>query len=234
MTGNLSDPAVNKRNLCNVACNYPNTTGVCTSSFDIPEFINDFNTGVVMKPGSTCNGVEGYCDVFSRCRSANTNAQLNRLVSLLLTNITVEDIKQWVKTYWWAVLIFCIIFVVLFNLLIWGLSKLMPSSNPNKPKKHVRRVLLFRSMRLLKFFIIFLCWYLRTRHFQGIQRVSSEVIPLHLHLESQVIAVTSPSSRLRSQTIWTRRPISTMRPERSERTKVKTGTFYSKQEVPQS
>ena len=90
------------------------------------------STGIVMKPGSVCDNNLGYCDALSKCRQANHDSVLNKLiVSLLNPSKALNDIKQWVIRYWWAVLIFVIIFLVAFMLVIYILSKLLPSSNPS-------------------------------------------------------------------------------------------------------
>jgi len=95
--GNLSDPNVNKRKLCHLACIGSQTNNVCTDSFDIPAIVSTYNTGVILKAGSSCSGTEGYCDAFSYCRSANTNEVLARLASTLLSPSIISDIKQWVE-----------------------------------------------------------------------------------------------------------------------------------------
>ncbi len=95
--GNLSDPKVDKRSLCHLACVGSQTNNVCTDSFQIPAIVNTYNEGVILKPGSACSGTDGYCDVFSNCRSANTNGVLARLASTLLSPSILSDIKQWVE-----------------------------------------------------------------------------------------------------------------------------------------
>ena len=94
-----------------------------------------------MKPGSVCDNNLGYCDALSKCRLANHDTVLNSLISSLLNpSKTLNDVKEWVKTYWWAVLIFVIIFLVLFMLVVYFLSRFLPTTNPNKNMKDEAKV----------------------------------------------------------------------------------------------
>lgn len=52
--------------------------------------------------GSACSGMQGYCDVFSKCRSVNAQGVLSRLAKTLLkpTLITIDDLKTWAIVIW--------------------------------------------------------------------------------------------------------------------------------------
>lgn len=140
LTGDLNDPDVDKRNLCHLACIGNSTGNICKDSFEISDILAEYNQGIVLRPGSSCGNSNGYCDVFSNCRMVDENRALSRLTSLLLSPTILQDIATWAQEYWWVILIIVIIFLVIFNLAIWGLSKLMPSSNPRQQFKKANKV----------------------------------------------------------------------------------------------
>jgi hypothetical protein len=59
-------------------------------------FFDELNE-LKIKKGSPCAGTQGYCDVFSRCRSVNSNTVFSRLTSSILSipNVTINDVKTW-------------------------------------------------------------------------------------------------------------------------------------------
>lgn len=84
--------------MCHLACTGVATSNVCTDSFNITKILSDINTGIVLKPGSVCDNNLGYCDALSKCRQANLDNLVSKLISSLLTPAqTIQDIKNWVK-----------------------------------------------------------------------------------------------------------------------------------------
>ncbi|TKR93500.1 hypothetical protein L596_007945 [Steinernema carpocapsae] len=74
--------------LCHLACE---KDGKCVSSFYLPEFkrnshfVQEGRTdqhGLLLHPGSPCNNYKGYCDIFRKCRSVDSNGPLARLKNL--------------------------------------------------------------------------------------------------------------------------------------------------------
>jgi len=66
---------------------------------DISGFGGLDRTGYTLRPGSPCAGTQGYCDVFGKCRSVNSEGVLSKLLETLTApqEITIEDVKRWVQ-----------------------------------------------------------------------------------------------------------------------------------------
>merc|ERR1719309_2485 len=77
--------------------------------------------------------------LFIKCFAAQP---LVRLKNLLFNQRTLLTIAQWVTTYWYAVLLMCIGFVITMALFIKCFAAHTPSSNPKLPKnKHIGETL---------------------------------------------------------------------------------------------
>ncbi|CAF0878218.1 unnamed protein product [Brachionus calyciflorus] len=129
--GNLNDTSVDKSALCLLSCQGSQTNNQCKQTKDI----SDFNgRSYSLRPGSACSAMQGYCDIFSKCRSVNAQGSLAKLAKTLIapTTITIEDIKTWAIKYWWAILIFCIVFIAINGFLLFCFLRHIKSDNPEK------------------------------------------------------------------------------------------------------
>ena len=73
------------------------TQHMCVDSFNIDEMVNkNTSMGLILKPGSSCLGTHGYCDIFSKCRSVDGEGPLLRLKKFLLSPVTLSSIRLWV------------------------------------------------------------------------------------------------------------------------------------------
>jgi len=129
--------------LCHLACE---KDGKCQSSFDLPEFrAGRFNqtgregkAGLLLHPGSPCNNYKGYCDIFRKCRSVDSNGPLARLKNLLFNKQTIKTVSQWVHEHWWAVVLIGIGGLLFMALFVKCCAVHTPSTNPNKaPAAHL-------------------------------------------------------------------------------------------------
>lgn len=55
------------------------------------------NRGILLRPGSPCNDYKGYCDIFQKCRSVDSNGPLSRLKNLLFNSETLQSVRDWVS-----------------------------------------------------------------------------------------------------------------------------------------
>uniref|UniRef100_A0A1I8A7R9 ADAM10 endopeptidase n=1 Tax=Steinernema glaseri TaxID=37863 RepID=A0A1I8A7R9_9BILA len=124
--------------LCHLACE---KDGKCVSSFMLPEFDKNPHfiqegragqSGLLLHPGSPCNNYKGYCDIFRKCRSVDSNGPLARLKNLLFNKHTIKTVSQWVQEHWWAVILMGICLLVLMALFVKCCAVHTPSTNPNK------------------------------------------------------------------------------------------------------
>ncbi|XP_076311561.1 disintegrin and metalloproteinase domain-containing protein 10-like [Tachypleus tridentatus] len=126
-----SDHGVKPEKMCEVACQEHNQPLTCKSTYEI-EKMKDIK-GIKLRPGSPCNDFKGYCDVFQKCRAVDAEGPLARLKNLLFNQKTLMDIRQWVTTYWWGVMMMLIGLAIFMGLFIKCCAVHTPSSNPRKP-----------------------------------------------------------------------------------------------------
>jgi len=134
------------RDLCELACQIPGRNNTCRSTGDWVESGERADRGLTerlsLRPGAPCDNFQGYCDVFLKCRQVDAEGPLVRLKNLLFNQRTLLTIAQWVTTYWYAVLLMCIGFVITMALFIKCFAAHTPSSNPKLPKnKHIGETL---------------------------------------------------------------------------------------------
>ncbi|XP_022312619.1 disintegrin and metalloproteinase domain-containing protein 10-like isoform X3 [Crassostrea virginica] len=136
MSGELS--VEQKEKLCYLACRPHNSSECYASNQDLPNtnpfkiLLQSESLGAIkLPPGSPCNNFQGYCDVFSRCRGVDNDGPLQRLKNLIFNEKTLENIKNWIIEYWWAVLLMSIGLILFMGLFIKFCAVHTPSSNPN-------------------------------------------------------------------------------------------------------
>jgi len=134
------------RDLCELACQEPGRNSTCRSTGDWVKRGDRANRGLTerlsLRPGAPCDNFQGYCDVFLKCRQVDAEGPLVRLKNLLFNQRTLLTIAQWVTTYWYAVLLMGIGFVITMALFIKCFAAHTPSSNPKLPKnKHIGETL---------------------------------------------------------------------------------------------
>ncbi|XP_067133544.1 disintegrin and metalloproteinase domain-containing protein 10 isoform X2 [Centruroides vittatus] len=116
--------------MCEVACQSKGQPSTCRSTNKIPSMKNI--SGLKLQPGSPCNDYQGYCDVFQKCRAVDAEGPLARLKNLLLNQQTLKNIKEWITTYWWAVMLMLVGLAIFMGFFIKCCAVHTPSSNPRK------------------------------------------------------------------------------------------------------
>ena len=97
LEGDLKDKKQDKAVLCHLACMGKRTNNKCVDSFKIDGMLDPMkNSGLILKPGSPCVGTQGYCDIFSKCRSVDGEGPLSRLKNFLLNPVTLSKIRTWI------------------------------------------------------------------------------------------------------------------------------------------
>jgi len=121
--------------LCHTCCQRKDGNGSDCSSIGSEALKSIFKGDVIyLQPGSPCDNNNGYCDVFSKCRSVDAEGPLSRIKDAIFNPQLYNTIRKWIVTYWWAVALM----VVALLLLMIGFVKLCsvhtPTSNPQLPK----------------------------------------------------------------------------------------------------
>ncbi|CAK5049746.1 unnamed protein product [Meloidogyne enterolobii] len=135
--------------LCQLACE---KNGVCLPSVSLPELAlaNLSQEGrsagfLLLPPGSPCNNYLGYCDIFRKCRSVDSNGPLARLKNLLFNREAIKEFTQLVKVFlllifliyqlkenWWGCVFVGIVVLMFMALFVKCCAVHTPSTNPNK------------------------------------------------------------------------------------------------------
>ncbi|KAG5883381.1 hypothetical protein JTB14_018141 [Gonioctena quinquepunctata] len=151
----LDHPNIDKRKLCELACQ--NGTDICRSTSEFATKVGLPEGGISLRPGSPCDNFQGYCDVFLKCRAVDADGPLVRLMNLLLNKEVLISVAQWITEFWWAVLLMGIVFMIFMGLFIKCCAVHTPSSNPKKKKAQRISDTLRRPMNTLR----------RMRHHHG-------------------------------------------------------------------
>ena len=98
-------------------------------------------------PGAPCNDFNGYCDVFLKCRAVDADGPLSRLKNKFFSKEAILGYFEWIKEYWWAVVLMAI-----------GLILLMAGKGTNKNNyglitRQYRRLHLSMDTRQKKMFL---------------------------------------------------------------------------------
>ncbi|CAB0010442.1 unnamed protein product [Nesidiocoris tenuis] len=141
---------VDKRILCELACQNGTDTSTCRSTSEFAERIGLPPGGISLRPGSPCDNFQGYCDVFLKCRAVDAEGPLARLKNLLFNKETLSSLTQWVTEYWWACLLMGLGFIVFMGVFIKCCAVHTPSSNPKKAPARRFSETLRRPMHTLR------------------------------------------------------------------------------------
>jgi hypothetical protein len=79
------------------------------------------NSGFLLKAGSTCSGTKGYCDIFSKCRTADEGSLLARLEQLLLNPLSDEAIISWFQVRRFVCLFLLFELILMFIAILVGI-----------------------------------------------------------------------------------------------------------------
>lgn len=147
-------PQIDKRQLCQLACQDGNNTNTCRSTSEFAHLYGLPTGGISLRPGSPCDNFQGYCDVFLKCRAVDAEGPLVRLKNLLLNRETLHSVAQWIVENWYAVVLLGIGFIIFMGIFIKCCAVHTPSSNPKKrPARRISETLR-RPMNTLRRMVI--------------------------------------------------------------------------------
>lgn len=155
---------IDKRKLCELACQEGNDTNSCRSTSEFGESVGLPKEGISLRPGSPCDNFQGYCDVFLKCRAVDAEGPLVRLKNLLFNKHTLNTVAEWVTDNWYVCVLFGIGFIIFMGIFIKCCAVHTPSSNPKKPPARRFSETLRRPMHTLRRMVR----YLQTRRTQRI------------------------------------------------------------------
>lgn len=95
LTSSGTTSSVDKRKLCELACQNGTDPSTCRSTSEFAHLVNLTKGGISLRPGSPCDNFQGYCDVFLRCRAVDAEGPLARLKNMLFNQTTLSNVKEW-------------------------------------------------------------------------------------------------------------------------------------------
>ncbi|XP_045766161.1 disintegrin and metalloproteinase domain-containing protein 10 [Maniola jurtina] len=141
---------VNRRALCQLACQTGPDPESCRSTAEFAHQVGLPTGGISLRPGSPCDNFQGYCDVFLKCRAVDAEGPLVRLKNLLLNRATLQTVQAWVTEQWWAVLLGGVALIVCMGAFVKCCAVHTPSSNPKRPPARRLSETLRRPMNTLR------------------------------------------------------------------------------------
>lgn len=146
----VSAAVVDRRALCQLACQVGPRPDQCQSTADFADRVGLPKGGISLRPGSPCDNFQGYCDVFLKCRAVDAEGPLARLKNLLLNRATLQSVQAWVTEQWWAVLLAGVGLIVCMGAFVKCCAVHTPSSNPKRPPARRLSETLRRPMNTLR------------------------------------------------------------------------------------
>ncbi|XP_064471108.1 disintegrin and metalloproteinase domain-containing protein 10-like [Ornithodoros turicata] len=128
----LMQPEYPREDLCLIACK--NANGQCRSACDFPKMKHQ--CGKYLTPGTPCNELTGYCDVFHRCRAIDAEGALTKLNDLLFGS-SPKSLLTFLKEHVFVSLLLVAGLVFIFALCFRYCAVHTPSNNPRKEPVYV-------------------------------------------------------------------------------------------------
>ncbi|XP_060701984.1 disintegrin and metalloproteinase domain-containing protein 10-like isoform X1 [Hemiscyllium ocellatum] len=108
---------------CQLWCQRAGNPRTCSSSSSVL-LHQYFNSSLQMlPPGSPCRRMQGYCDMFHVCRLVNDDGPIAKLGKAIFRPKDFEGISDWMKAYWWAILLAILTLVALMSSTVFIFGK---------------------------------------------------------------------------------------------------------------
>ncbi|XP_037574575.2 disintegrin and metalloproteinase domain-containing protein 10 [Dermacentor silvarum] len=110
--------------------------------------------GAKMRPGSACDDMSGYCDVFQKCRRSDEMGLLTRLEEALFAAHTYNSAKDYVMLHPYKSALYLLLFVTLMALFFHCFSAHTPSNHPLRPHRDLKHILRYRARTSVSLHIV--------------------------------------------------------------------------------
>ncbi|XP_056132820.1 disintegrin and metalloproteinase domain-containing protein 10 [Lampris incognitus] len=98
-------PGDSMKEKCHMCCQQPDKPETCASTTSSVLSQNFQRRRVALVAGAPCSTNRGYCDKFNLCRLLDADGPIARLKNSYLNLDDFEDLAEWMKAYWWAILL---------------------------------------------------------------------------------------------------------------------------------
>ncbi|XP_055077278.1 disintegrin and metalloproteinase domain-containing protein 10 [Periophthalmus magnuspinnatus] len=98
-------PGDSMKEKCHMCCQQPGQPETCASTTS-SVLSRHFQRKVLpLVGGAPCSGNQGYCDKFHVCQLLDADGPIARLKNSFLHLDDFDDLGEWMKVYWWAILL---------------------------------------------------------------------------------------------------------------------------------
>ncbi|KAG7513552.1 disintegrin and metalloproteinase domain-containing protein 10-like [Solea senegalensis] len=98
-------PGDSMREKCHMCCQQPDKPETCASTTSSVLSRHFLKKTLPLVGGAPCFGNQGYCDKFHVCRLLDADGPIARLKNSFLHLDNFEDVGEWMKAHWWAILL---------------------------------------------------------------------------------------------------------------------------------
>ncbi|XP_029939829.1 disintegrin and metalloproteinase domain-containing protein 10 [Salarias fasciatus] len=98
-------PGGSLKEKCHMCCQQPDKPETCASTTSSVLSRHFQGKALPLMSGAPCSGNQGYCDKFQVCRLLDADGPIARLKNSFLNLDDFDDLGEWMKAYWWAILL---------------------------------------------------------------------------------------------------------------------------------
>lgn len=98
-------PGDSMKEKCHMCCQQPDKPETCASTTSSVLSRHFQRNALPLVGGAPCSGNRGYCDKFHVCRLLDADGPIARLKNSFLNLDDFDDIAEWMKAHWWAILL---------------------------------------------------------------------------------------------------------------------------------
>uniref|UniRef100_A0AAV2L2C6 ADAM10 endopeptidase n=1 Tax=Knipowitschia caucasica TaxID=637954 RepID=A0AAV2L2C6_KNICA len=98
-------PGDSMKDKCHMCCQQPGDPQTCASTTSSVLSRHFQRKSLPLMSGAPCSANQGYCDKFQVCRLLDADGPIARLKNSFLHLDEFKDLGEWMKVYWWAILV---------------------------------------------------------------------------------------------------------------------------------
>ncbi|XP_067085587.1 disintegrin and metalloproteinase domain-containing protein 10 isoform X2 [Osmerus mordax] len=123
-------PGVSMKEKCYMCCQQPEKPKTCASTISSVLSRQFQGKRVALVPGAPCSSNQGFCDMFQLCRLLDADGPIARLKNSFLHLNDYEDLADWMKAYWWAILLVILVVSGVMGIIICVFGRALDMGDP--------------------------------------------------------------------------------------------------------
>uniref|UniRef100_A0A8C6SLH4 ADAM10 endopeptidase n=1 Tax=Neogobius melanostomus TaxID=47308 RepID=A0A8C6SLH4_9GOBI len=122
-------PGNSMKEKCHMCCQEPDQPETCASTTSSVLSRHFQRKALPLVGGSPCSANQGYCDKFQVCRLLDADGPIARLKNSFLHLDEFDDLGEWMKVYWWAILVTVATVSAVMGCIVCLCSRTLDTSN---------------------------------------------------------------------------------------------------------